>query len=77
MIEWRILNDKSENLIFDKYFFNVNSSIIKTYTDFKFCLLSLHTHLEGTMSQISHLGPSFYFMVKIGKHFINFVNIIF
>ena len=40
-------------------------------------MLSLHTHLEGTVSQIFYLGPSFYFMTKKGKHFINFVKFIF
>ena len=34
-------------------------------------MLSLHTYLEGTVSQIFYLGPSFYFMTKIGKHLIN------
>ena len=36
-------------MIFDNYFLNVNFSITKAYTYFKFCLLSLHTHLEGTI----------------------------
>ena len=40
-------------------------------------MLSLHTHLEGTVSQIFYLGPSFYFMTKNGKHFINVVKFIF
>ena len=40
-------------------------------------MLSLHIHLEGTMSQIFNLGLSFYFMSKNGKHFLNFVRIIF
>ena len=72
----RNLNNKSKNVIFDNYFSNVNFSITKVHTDFKFRLLSLHTHLEGTVSQIFCLCLSFYFMAKIGKHFINFVNII-
>ena len=73
----RNLNNKSKNVIFDNYFSNVNSSITKAHTDFKFRLLSLHTDLERTVPQIFYLGLSFYFMAKIGKHFINFVNIIF
>ena len=77
MIRWKVLDSKSKNVFFDKYFFNVIFSIIKAFTDFKLCLLILHTHLEGTVSQILYLGPSFYFMTKIGKHFINFVNIIY
>ena len=73
----RNLNNKSKNVIFDNYFLNVNFSITKAHTDFKFRLHSFHTHLEETVSHIFYLGLSFYFMAKIGKHFINFVNIIF
>ena len=76
MIDLKILDDKSKNVIFDNYFFNVNFSITKAYIDLKFCLPCLHTHLEGTVSQIFYLGPGFYFMTKNGKHFINFVKII-
>ena len=72
----RNLNNKSKNVIFDNYFLNVDFSITKAYTAFKFILLSLHIHLEGTVSQIFNLGPSFYFMAEIGKH-IHFVKIIF
>ena len=47
------------------------------YTIFKFCLLILHTHSEGTVSQICHLGLSSHFMLKIGKLFVKILNIIF
>ena len=48
------------------------------YTDFKCCMLILHTHPEGTVSQFFfNLGLGFYFMTKNGKHFTKFVNIIF
>ena len=77
MFECRYLENKSKNVIFDNNFLNVNFSITRAYTAFRFCLLSVHTHLEGTVSQISYLGPSFYFMKKIGKHFMKFVIIIF
>ena len=40
-------------------------------------LLCVHTHSEGTVSQIFYLGPSFYIMAKIRKHLIHFVIIIF
>ena len=63
--------------IFDKYFLNVNFSITIVYTDFKFCVPILHTHSEGTVSQIVYLGLGFIFMSKNGKHFVKFVNIIF
>ena len=70
-------NDKSKNLNFDKIFLNVHYSITIAYKDFKFCVLSLHIHSEGTVSQIFNLGLRFYFMSKNGKHFLNFVRIIF
>ena len=76
--EWiKYQNDKSKNLNFDKIFSNVHFSKTIAYKDFKFCVLSLHIHLEETMSQIFNLGLSFYFMSKNGKHFLNFVRIIF
>ena len=57
---------------FDNYFLNVIFSKTIGYRGFKFCLHVLQTHLEGTVSQIFYLGPSFYFMTKIGKHFADF-----
>ena len=73
----RNLNNNSKNAIFEYYFLKVVFSITKAYTYFKFLLLSLHSHLEGTVSQIFNLGPSFYFMAKIGKHYLHFEIIIF
>ena len=76
--EWiKYQNDKSKNQNFDKIFLNVHFSITIAYKDFKFCVLSLHIHSEGTVSQIFNLGLSFYFMSKNGEHFLNFVRIIF
>ena len=62
-------------MFFDNYFLNVNFSITKAHTYFEFILPSLHTHFEGTVSQMSYQGPGFYFLAKIGKHLINCVNI--
>ena len=70
-------NNKSKNLIFDKIFLNVHSSITIAYKDFKFCLLIPHIHSEGTVSQNFNLGLSLYFMSKNGKHFLKFLRIIF
>ena len=47
------------------------------YTVFKFCFLILHTHSEGTVSQMYHLGLSSRFMPKTGKMFVKILNIIF
>ena len=77
MIECQFLDYNSKNKVFDKYFLNVDLLITRTYTGFKSCLISLHTHLEGMVSQICYLGPSFYFMGKNGEHFMNVVIIIF
>ena len=57
-----MMNDK--NVIFDNYFFYLNSSINKAYTDLKFCWLSLQTHLEIIVSQILDLGPIFVYHKK-------------
>ena len=76
--EWiKYQNDESKNLNFDNIFLNVHFSTIIAYKNFKLCVLSLHIHSEGTVSQIFNLGLSFYFMSKNGKHFLNFVRIIF
>ena len=55
-------NDKLKNRIFDKIFLNVHFSITIANKDFKLCVLSPHTHSEGTVSQLFDLGLSFYFM---------------
>ena len=61
--EWiKYQNDNSKDLNFDKIFLNVHFSKTIAYKDFKYCLLSLHIHSEGTVSQIFYLGLSFYFM---------------
>ena len=70
-------NNNSKDLIFDKIFLNVHCSKTIAYKNFKFCLLSLNIHSEGTVSQIFNLGLSFYFMLKNGKHFLTFLSIIF
>ena len=44
-------------------FLNLNNSVnIKTRL-FTFCVLNLDPIMEGTVSQIFILGPSFYFML--------------
>ena len=72
-----IQNDKSKRYFFDNKFLNVNFSKTMAHKRFKFCLLVLETHLEGTVSQIFYLCLSFYFMPKNGKHFVKFEKIIF
>ena len=44
--------NNSKIVIFDNYFFNLVFSVTIPPDDFKFCLISLHTHSEGTLSQI-------------------------
>ena len=67
----------SKNLFFDQIFLNFHYSVTFAYIDLKFCLLSLHIHSEGTVSQIFDLGLSFHFMSKNGKHFLKYLSIIF
>ena len=59
---------KKSNLIFSKTI---------AYAGFKFCLVIPQTHMEGTVSQIFYLCLGSFFMTKIAKYFINFVNIFF
>ena len=66
---------KKEN--FNNYFSNLIFSKTIAYTDFKFCMVILQTHLEGTVSQIFYLCLGLVFMTKIAKYFISFVKIIF
>ena len=68
---------KAKNLFFDKIFLNFNFSVTTVYKDLKMCLLSFHTHSEGTVSQFFYLVLSFYFISKNGKHFLKLLSIIF
>ena len=73
----RNLHDKSKKLFFYNNFSNLNISITMALTVFKFCFLILHTHSEGTVSQIFHLGLSSHFIPKIGKLIVKILNFIF
>ena len=57
---------KCEKCIFSIYFFNMNISFNMSTTFIKIYLLDIETIMEGTVSQIFDLGPSFYFM-QCGK----------
>ena len=64
------------------YFFynnssNLNISITMAYTVFTFCFLILHTHSEGTMSQIYNLGPSSFIHYDIKNDHTKFENFIY
>ena len=54
--------EKSKILIFYVIFLNKDISITVADIILKFCILVLHILSEGSVSQIFHLGPSFYFM---------------
>ena len=54
--------EKGKILIFHVVFFNKDISITVADIILKFCILVLHILTEGSMSQIFHLGPSFYLM---------------
>ena len=53
---------KNKNLIFHVIFLNKDISVTKLDITMKFSMTALHTHSEGSVSQIFYLGPSFYFM---------------
>ena len=56
------VNTKFENLLFFSYFFNKDISFNIQCTYLKFGIHILECQLEGSVSQIFDLGPSFYFM---------------
>ena len=56
------LNSKFENLLFFIYFFNKDISFNIPWMLVKFGIHVHECHLEGSVSQILYLGPSFYFM---------------
>ena len=62
LIEYQ--NDKSKKLNFDKIFLNTHFSITIAYKYFKLCVLSLHIHSEGNVSQIFNLGLRSLFYVQ-------------
>ena len=51
-----------KNLIFYQHFFNMDISLNNQHKVLKFCLCALHYHIEGTVSQIFDLDPTFHFM---------------
>ena len=53
---------KNKNLIFHVIFLNKDISVTTLDITMKFSMTALHTHSEGSVSQIFYLGPSFYFM---------------
>ena len=62
------LISKFENLIFFIYFFNKDISYIPS-TFLKFWIHVDEGHMEGRVSQILDIGPSFYFMQSRKKSF--------
>ena len=53
---------KYKNLIFYVIFFNTDISVTTQAIAMKICISILHIHIEGSVSQIFYLGPSFCFM---------------
>ena len=62
---------------FNIYFLNVIFSVIPPYTSSICFLLVNNVYIEGKVSQIFIVGPSFYFMTKNGKSFDIIFNNIF
>ena len=62
---------KAKEIYREMYFFDWNFSIVHISTNnviesLKFCIHLGNIHVEGTVSQIFSLYPSFYFMTKNG-----------
>ena len=58
-----IWTSKNKNLIFHVIFLNMDILVTTLDITMKFSMTALHVHLEGSVSQIFYLGPSFYFML--------------
>ena len=58
----QIRREKGKIMIFHVIFLNNDISITVLDIVLKLCMLVLHIHPEGIVSQISYLGPSFYFI---------------
>ena len=56
------VNSKFENLLFFKYFLNKYISFNISWMLVKFGIHVYECHLEGSVSQIFYLGPSFFFI---------------
>ena len=58
----QIRREKGKIMIFHVIFLNNDISITVLDIVLKLCMLVLHIHPEGSVSQIFYLGPSFYFI---------------
>ena len=58
----KIGREKGKTPIFHVIFLNKDISIIVADIILKLCMSVLYILLEGSVSQIFYLGPSFYFM---------------
>ena len=65
------------SLFFHVYFLNMDISLNIYTLVITFYTGVLNIPLEGTMSQISYLGPSFYFMIKKRVTFGHFLKLYF
>ena len=61
-----------EMYFLDLIFLIVHISTHNIIVGLKFCIHVGNIHVERTVSQILFLCHSFYFMIKNGKHFIDF-----
>ena len=57
-------------IFFNFYFLKVDISVIASYQLPKFAPPVNIMRMEGSVSQIFQLGPSFYFMTKIGSNYL-------
>ena len=62
---------KVKDPILHYYFLNKDISVTDKENSLEFSRVVLEVSLEGSMSQIFYLGPSFYFMLCRTKYFIN------
>ena len=66
MMRYRFLKIPIKILFFHFYFLNQDFLFTNRISTSRLCNLINNVYLEGTVSQIFDLGPSFYFMSKNG-----------
>ena len=57
--------------IYHKYFFNVNIPLTPVWISMKLLPVVDNTQIEGRVSKIFYMAPSFHFMIKKWETFYN------
>ena len=70
-IKWKYKPNDNSKIVILNTFFSLEYLFINGAEFLKFGILVLGKHFEGTVSEISHLGPIFYFMKKNLQNYVS------